>query len=191
MKTQFKLLITSVIFVVITLVIYSCVKDNAIKQSIKTEIKDNTNTSDNHNTRIQNVAKFVLRWAGVDPINHPCHCPSCKCPGCPCPLGMCFCGGLAESHESEDMGADVGLADIWFDGVGSLHLSFHQETALRLEEINDTADVVPVSGGDLYLTDTLSNLLGYSSIMIPEGYYIVDYPNNEFGEIKLRPEVEE
>ena len=188
MKTKIKLLISSVILIVITLVIYSCVKETAIKQNVKTEIKNNINN--NHNTRIQNVAKFVLRWGGVDPINHPCHCPSCKCPQCPCPAGMCFCGGLAESHESEDMGADVGFANIWFDGVGSLHLSFRQETALTLEEINDTADVVPVTG-DLYLTDTLSNLLGYSSVMIPEGYYIVDYTNNEFGEIKLRPEVEE
>lgn len=189
MKTKFKLIITSVILVVITLVIYSCVKDNAIKQSVKTETKNTP--INNHNSRIQNVAKFVLRWEGADPIHNPCHCPGCKCPGCPCPLGICFCGGLAGSHEVEDMGDDVGLADVWFDNVGLLHLSFHQETALKLEDINEDYDVVPISGGDLYLTDTLSNLLGYTSVKIPEGYYVVDYTNNEFGEISMRPTVVE
>ena len=127
--------------------------------------------------------KFVIRWSGMIPGTDglKCDCPKCKCPGCPCPLGICGCSSVAEASENVDMGSDVGTATVWFDSNHKLNIKFDQQTAVNIPSIN-TNNVVPVSG-NTYFSSTICNILGYNSIMIPNGFYQVDYTNSTYGTI--------
>lgn len=129
----------------------------------------------------ENAGAFVIRWPGQP--NNNCVCPSCRCPGCPCPLGICSCGGI-RTYSGGDLASDEGTCSVFMES-GLLHVKFNQTTAISLPSISNN-DVVPV-GGNTYLDATLSQALGYSSVMIPNGYYEVDYTNSPYGTISLTP----
>ncbi|MBX7204056.1 MAG: hypothetical protein K1X81_01400 [Bacteroidia bacterium] len=129
----------------------------------------------------ENAGAFVLRWTGQ--LNNNCVCPSCRCSGCPCPLGICGCGGV-RNYSGGDLASDEGTCSVYMES-GLLHVKFNQTTALSLPSISNN-DIVPVSG-NTYLDATLSQALGYSSVMIPNGYYEVDYTNSPYGTITLTP----
>ena len=121
----------------------------------------------------------------MNPTGPACDCPGCVCSFCPCPLGICGCKkAIAYSESSIELGDDVGTADAWIEN-SKIYLKFDQQTAVNITALGPD-DVVPISI-DLEFSSYLCSLLGKTSIILPEGNYVVDYSgtNNTYGTIEI------
>ena len=140
-----------------------------------------TDTSQNANTRFKKTGEFPIKLV----FRHtPLFGQECEgysiCPSCTCPLGICICRGIAYHTGSlslAELREGFGTATMYVDDDDKLRIVFDQDAAMA----DGTVDI----DEDYLLPQNLSDSLGYDSVRIYQGTYLVATDEGSYGAVSF------